>query len=162
MSHNNELYYLGIQDTQKFTTRNHDYSLGITAATWHQRLGHVSHDTIHKMHKRGLIEIQSEENPQVCQICPKAKMCRKPFKSANLSSSQNSKNPGEIICADLLEMGTASFGECRYMLIIKDMSSSFTRVYPLRKKSESAESLKEFSLIPKCSNILVCMVSLFN
>lgn len=75
--------------TPKNSTRNHDYSLGITAATWHQRLGHVSHDTIHKMHKRGLIEIQSEENPQVCQICPKAKMCRKPFKSEKFKKSRS-------------------------------------------------------------------------
>jgi transposase InsO family protein len=106
--------------------------------TWHERLGHTTYSSIMNMKKKGLLDFK-DENIESCTICPKGKMSRNPF-----YRSITSKEIGEVIVTDVISFGEDSFGGSKYAVTFTDYATSFSRGFPIRKKSEVFECLKTF------------------
>ena len=113
---------------------------------WHQRLGHVSFQTLDKMQKAGLVESlpSFHVNNSICEVCQLGKQARSPFPS---ESTWRAKEKLQLLHADLGgPMRTQSVGGSRYYLLIIDDFSRFSWIYFLKEKSEAAENFMRFKI----------------
>ena len=113
---------------------------------WHQRLGHVSFQTLDKMQKAGLVENlpSFHVNNSICEVCQLGKQARSPFPS---ESTWRAKEKLQLLHADLGgPMRTQSVGGSRYYLLIIDDFSRFSWIYFLKEKSEAAENFMRFKI----------------
>jgi len=54
-------------------------------ATWHQRVGHMSHSKMRTISK--FMQLQHNEKGFICDICPEAKQHRLSFPASHISST---------------------------------------------------------------------------
>lgn len=101
---------------------------------WHQRLGHVSFDTILKLNKDGFLSVTSIlPKPVLCAPCQMAKGHKLPFDT----NSKRANFPLDLIHCDLWGPSpVTSHDGYRYYALFIDDHSRFTWFYALRAKSE--------------------------
>lgn len=116
---------------------------------WHQRLGHVSKDTIVKMAEQemvlGLKIAAIKEGEVKCQTCDQGKQARSNFNSVDeIKTTQR----GEVIHSDLQgPFAETSWGGARYCLSFVDDFTRKSWVYPIAKKSQAFSCFKEFEAL---------------
>ena len=106
---------------------------------WHNRLGHVSLSTIKRIVKCGMIACDAKEF-EICEICVKSKMIKKPFHNVERPS-----NLLDLIHSDLCELNDMlTRGGNRYFLTFINYCSRFTYVFLLKNKSETFNAFKVY------------------
>ena len=112
----------------------------VSAATWHNRLGHPSIQRLDVLKSSLLCDV-SKLNTSPCYICPLAKQRRLPFVSHNRLFS----SAFELIHCDIWgpyhELSHSS--HC-YFLTIVDDCTRFTWVYMLKHKSYVSIAIPRF------------------
>ena len=115
-------------------------------STWHQRLGHVNHQYIHKMAKSNMIDglniNNAAESSLPCEGCAYGKSHRTPFPT---EGRKRATSVGELIHSDICgPISVPSIGGSRYYVLFKDDFSGFRVVHFIRQKSEASELFKLF------------------
>jgi hypothetical protein len=113
---------------------------------WHRRLGHVNMRTLQSLHKGnhilGLTDLTFSKDC-VCRACTEGKMHELPHPSKTIISS---KRVIELLHMDLFGPPTyASLGAKKYCLVIVDDYSRYTWVFFLAHKSETQQTVKDFT-----------------
>ena len=115
------------------------------AQLWHERCAHVNIDYIRKTVKNGAIRGIKEENLEgvfFCEGCAYGKACRLPDQTVE---AKRNANVGVMFHVDLAgPMPVKSLGGASYMLLIKDEATSFTTVYFLKEKSQTASVIVDY------------------
>ena len=117
-------------------TNSHDAALML----WHNRMGHVSVQTIKNMSTHNSVKdlpvLDHGKLLHVCSGCALGKQHKATYPS-NVQK-ERSKVPGELLHADLCgKMSTPSLGGASYYILIKDDCTSFRFVAFLRAKSDA-------------------------
>ena len=104
---------------------------------WHQRLGHMNHQTILKMISQDLIaglHLTSEKIPKtLCAPCEFGKFHRQPLKTGRTRATRI----GELVHSDVEgPMPFPSIGHARYYVLFTDDFSGWRVVYFMKSKSE--------------------------
>lgn len=134
-----DLYYLMIKPKPVMSALVVQGSLQL----WHERLAHVSADTVKKMADSGMVKglklTTTEEF--FCNGCALGKMAKKPFKSR----TDRSTVVGEVIHSDLGgPMEAESLSGAFYHIVFKDEASAYRKVYFLKSKTEVLSKIKLF------------------
>jgi hypothetical protein len=106
---------------------------------WHRRLGHPGRDTMSHLHKQSFIPCNKAAS-HVCHACQLGKHVRLPF----TRSSSKSVAPFALIHCDLWTSPVLSNSGFKYYLVIVDDFSHFMWTFPLRRKSDTADTLIAF------------------
>src|SRR6267142_6433603 len=115
--------------------------------TLHQRLGHVSTDTICSLIHTGSItglHVIDDFPPFICDLCKYAKMTWKPIhKERTAAQAQTFR---EEVHTDVWGPSPSlSLGRCKYYVTFTDDNSQYTRLQVLWTKDEAFEAYKSFS-----------------
>lgn len=121
----------------------HAHTSRATAASWHQRLGHINYGKLKQMLRSDAVtgisctdKVTGEEQ---CEPCVYGKMSRKPFKP----SSSREQTPGALVHFDTVgKFQVESFGRAQYLVIFTDDCTGYVIVRPLRNKSDAGEAVK--------------------
>ena len=121
-------------------------NLSVSKVTWHQRLGHLSHNNV-KLLRDGLaddIHFQNNlDEDEVCEVCLKGKQARFPFITDPEKSLAERRL--ELVHTDLCgPMPVDSLGGKKYILTFLDDHTRKVFVYFLERKSEVSEHVKDF------------------
>jgi hypothetical protein len=111
---------------------------------WHDRLAHISMDTIEKMLKGDAVLSMSPELrlPNTCGGCAKGKMTRRPFGQRSERASASL----DLIHADLCGPTTCpSLGGSFYFAVLVDDCTTFTTLLFLKQKGEFAEKFIKYA-----------------
>nr|GEY83846.1 retrovirus-related Pol polyprotein from transposon TNT 1-94 [Tanacetum cinerariifolium] len=112
---------------------------------WHYRLSHLNFGTINALTRLDLVDGLPKfkyEKDHLCSACERGKS-KKASHPLKLVSSDNSKL--ELLHMDLCgPMRIASINEKKYILMIVDDYSRYTRVYFLHSKDETPKIIKKF------------------
>lgn len=113
-----------------------------TLDEWHQRLGHVSKDTIRSMAKKGMVEglmITRDSNIN-CEVCAIGK-CTAVNHPTRLSRKATA--PGQIIHLDTAgPMPIESFGGALYFVLAKDEYTRYKMIFFAETKSDITTGIK--------------------
>jgi transposase InsO family protein len=121
----------------------------LSLTDWHERLGHVSKDTLAKFGDSaiedlhlGLVENISEDQAHPCKPCIHGKQHRLPFPSR---TGRRGK-PLELVYSDLCESNVESIGGGKHVLTFTDDHTNHGMVYILKNKSSSTvlNAFKEY------------------
>jgi len=115
---------------------------------WHERLGHISKDTLVKFGNDAIedLEISPEDcghdDHKQCESCAYGKQHRLPF----LPRTERRSKPLELVHSDLCESHVISMGGGRYALTFTDDATSYGRIYILSNKKSSTvlKAFKDF------------------
>ena len=120
----------------------------VSLTDWHERLGHVSKNTILKFGGSAIEDLdldpaerEDEEHQTPCEPCALGKHARTPFKPR--TASEWRKNTLELVHSDLAEANVQSLGGGKYALTFKDDATSHGTVFILANKN-AATVLKAF------------------
>jgi transposase InsO family protein len=116
------------------------------AELWHQRLGHLSYETMAQMVNHGAVKGLSvsakalrKKAAAVCNSCDMAKHAAKPHPQ----SDSRSRQALELVHSDLIgPFDVESAGGNKYILMAIDDFSGVAAVKPLKHKSEASAELK--------------------
>jgi hypothetical protein len=116
------------------------------AELWHQRLGHLSYETVAKMVKHGAVKWLSvsektlrKKAAAVCDSCVMAKHAAKPHPE----SDSRARQALELVHSDLMgPFDVESAGGSKYILTAIDDFSGVAAVKLLKHKSEASAELK--------------------
>nr|GEV38366.1 hypothetical protein [Tanacetum cinerariifolium] len=145
-SRGTELYSITLQDT---TSPNPICLMAKATSSqawlWHHRLSHLYFDTINLLSKNdiviGLLKLKFVKD-HLCSSCELGKAKRKSFQSKTTPSS---KRWLQLLHMDLCgPMRVASINGKRYVLVIVNDYSRYTRTHFLRFKDETPEVLIDF------------------
>jgi hypothetical protein len=114
---------------------------------WHARLRHVNYNSVNRMVKLGLLPSNLLDDRDKCEIYVKTKLTKKPFSSANRSSS----NLLELIDFDICDLSGK-----RYFITFIDDLSKYAYIYLIRTKDEALDMFKIYKA--EVENILGCMI----
>ena len=121
---------------------------------WHERLGHISKDTLRKYGSKAIDDVDfssykdSDESDstesQLCEPCAYGKQHRLPFKP--ILKDHRPSNLLELVHSDLCEPNVLSLGGGRYILTFTDGASLNVRIYILSDKKSSTvlKAFKEY------------------
>jgi len=145
------LYHLAI--TQKLSglqPSNDSACFAVPSPTsiiiWHQRLAHVNFKTILKMSSMQLVDglkLSTNTNvpKQPCLGCVSGKMRRSPFPTGRSRANE----VGQLIHSDVCgPMHVDTPGGAKYFALFTDDYSGWRAIYFLKKKSEVADSFKNY------------------
>ena len=118
------------------------FSLTASMRTWHERMAHVSRDTIKRMAREeavtGLPQAFEEED-SFCEGCVKGKMTKQTFASAEKRECK----AGEFLHADLCgKMDEPSLGGSNYYALFKDDKTGYRKVAFLKTKDQTIDAIK--------------------
>lgn len=111
----------------------------LTLDDWHERLGHVSKDTLVKFGTNAIEDFDikacdhSNDDNHQCESCAYGKQYRAPFKSISKSRSK----PLERVDSDLCESNVVSMGGGKIVLTFTDNATLYGRVMILPNKNAS-------------------------
>ena len=111
----------------------------ITLDDWHERLGHVSKDTLMKFGTNAIEDFDiktcdhSNDDNHQCEPCAYGKQHRAPFKSVPKRRSK----PLESVNSDLCESNVVSMGGGKIVLTFTDNATNYGRVMILPNKNAS-------------------------
>jgi hypothetical protein len=115
------------------------YRAGLRASllVWHQRLGHMNHQTILKMVSEELVSglhLTNEKIPKtLCAACELGKFHRQPLKIGRTRATRI----GELVHSDVEgPMPSPSIGQARYYVLFTDDFSGWRVIYFMKCKSE--------------------------
>jgi len=140
----NTLYLLDLKplttsaDTEnRIELTQHEAGLRASLLIWHQRLGHMNHQTILKMISQDLIaglHLTNEKIPKtLCAPCEFGKFHRQPLKTGRTRA----RRIGEVVHSDVEgPMPSPSIGHARYYVLFTDDFSGWRVVYFMKSKSE--------------------------
>jgi hypothetical protein len=112
--------------------------IGLCANIWHARFGHPSTGAYRQYHLDGS---KLPVKPSVCEHCIKGKIQRKPF----ISSLPISSRPLYRIYSDIMgPMPVATNNGFRYILTFIDCCTRYSKIYLLKRKSETLSRFKEY------------------
>jgi hypothetical protein len=107
-----------------------------TLTEWHNRLGHVNHARVKELIDKNLVDGAALSNKTVeqCDTCITAKAT---VKKHAKDAKRSAEYAGEMVCADLIIMGTNDQGVHNETaaLVIVDRFTRYTAVYPLLGKN---------------------------
>jgi len=113
------------------------------AKLWHKRFGHIGQQAFNELVKKELttgLDVKAQEFG-FCDICVEAKHSRDPFNG----SRQRAKRPLERIHSDVCgQIDPIAWNGARYFVTFIDDFTHFACVYPIKKKSEVFEAMKEY------------------
>ncbi|GJZ18281.1 retrovirus-related pol polyprotein from transposon TNT 1-94 [Tanacetum coccineum] len=148
-----DLYTISLQETSSptpicFLAKD----LPTQAWLWHLRLSHLNFDTINLLSKKdilnGLPKLKYAKH-QLCLSCELSKAKRSTFKTKIVPSSKGRLN---LIHMDLCGlMRIESINGKKYILVIIDDYSRYTRTLFLRTKDETPEVHKDFLKMIQCN-----------
>uniref|UniRef100_T1IYA2 Endonuclease n=1 Tax=Strigamia maritima TaxID=126957 RepID=T1IYA2_STRMM len=136
-----DINYSGTKDSEANSVRNYSVSVDM----WHQRFGH--------MYTKGLnilagndqvkgIQLPKKVDETVCDNCEISKSTRASFKSEHKSVV---KDPLELLHTDLwAPCRVLSLGGSHHLLCMVDDSTRYTWIFPLKRKSQTFETYKNF------------------
>ena len=118
---------------------------------WHERLGHVRHQTIVQAVQKGILKLPTKKplqeymtNLQPCKTCAESKITRKSVpKTSNIK--EKARGPFDIVCMDIggpVEPQT-QIGH-RWFLVIVCIYSNGIWVYTLRTKGDAPKAFRTF------------------
>ncbi|XP_070002846.1 uncharacterized protein [Nicotiana sylvestris] len=129
---------------------------------WHIRLGHASFSLLNKLIQKDLVHglpMSQFKTQKVCDSCARGKHVKSSFKSKRDVSTSK---PLELLHMDLCgPMRVQSSGGKRYIFVIVDDYSRFTRTLFLRTKDETVEVFVAFlkKIQVKMESKVVCIRS---
>ncbi|KAK9060122.1 hypothetical protein SSX86_020826 [Deinandra increscens subsp. villosa] len=128
-------------DQQAFLTETSS-SNKVSFETWHNRLGHVTFETISFLNKLGCVKVTSVlPKPVLCSSCQVSKAHRLPF----ILNEKRALNILDLVHCDLWGPSpVTAIGGFRYYVVFIDDHSRFTWFYPLKAKSEFSVILSVF------------------
>jgi hypothetical protein len=135
------LYYLKLEDKSAHVhAADGTNNITIpTQAVWHFRLGHLSLNRMHLLHKQFPYIIV--DNKGVCDICHLAKHKKLPY----ANSMNKADKPFDMIHFDIWgPINTKSLHGHSYFLTAVDDYSIFTWITLMKHKSEARKHLKDF------------------
>ncbi|KAL6621206.1 hypothetical protein ACP70R_033638 [Stipagrostis hirtigluma subsp. patula] len=135
----NRLYVLHLDVARPvcLSTRHDD-----DAWRWHDRLGHISFDSMRRMAKQDMVRGMPELDhvDQLCDVCVTTKQRRAPFPK---KSSYRARNPLDLIHGDVCGPITpATPGGRRYFLLLVDDHSRYMWVVLMSGKGDAAASVR--------------------
>ncbi|GKD80023.1 retrovirus-related pol polyprotein from transposon TNT 1-94 [Tanacetum coccineum] len=112
---------------------------------WHRRLSHLNFDAINHLARQGLVrglsKVKFEKN-HLCSACAMGKSKKKPHKPKSEDTNQEKLYLLHMnLCGP---MRIASVNGKKYILVIVDDYSRFTRVKFLRSKDEAPDFIIKF------------------
>ena len=120
-------------------------SVAVNNDLWHQRLGHLNSQQLHRMVDEGHvsgIKLSPLSNQPLCEGCIMGKMHRKPFKPVDHKQSTKKL---ELVHSDVCgPMQVESIGGSRYFATFIDDYTHLTSVYFMKHKSEVLKKFQEF------------------
>jgi hypothetical protein len=111
----------------------------ISAALWHQRLGHPGAEALARTSKYFKFSC-NKSLPTHCDACRLGKHTRLPFSSSTIRTS----TPFELCHCDLWTSPVSSVSSYQYYLVILHDFTHFTWTFPIRHKSEVLHLLTMF------------------
>lgn len=112
---------------------------------WHRALGHTSVSKTKNLVKG--IDIKGNKEVDACEVCIKAKLCRKPF----LTERHRANKPLEIIHSDICgPIGMESWDGYKYFKPFLDDYTNFIKIYLLKTKDEAFSKIINY--INLCEN----------
>ncbi|XP_076661161.1 uncharacterized protein LOC143365143 [Halictus rubicundus] len=137
----NGLYVIDMKKTntlESLLTTNRD------TIQWHRKLGHLSFANMQKLINisEGMNSISKfNNNPEICDICIKAKQTRNPFNGERDRASK----PLEIIHTDVCgPIEPTTWDGMKYFITFLDDFTHFAAVFPIRGKHEVTEIVKSY------------------
>lgn len=126
------LYQFDNVGTEKNPESSSFALLSASIPIWHQRLGHPMFQTDNKIVSNNHLLVSSK-SMSVCNSCHVSKSCKLPFPT----STTQYHEPLSLIVSDLWgpspELSKDGF---RYYILLMDVYSHYTWIYPLTKKSD--------------------------
>jgi hypothetical protein len=140
------LYLVNETVEEKACVNNANQDNG-TLFEWHNRLGHLSKDSLIQLEDNKMLENfkMIERNDELkCEICSKGKHMRRKFSN----TSKLEKNPGDLIHTDICGpiSPTGLNGE-KYFISFIDDATRYSVVYTIQKKSEALDKFKHFKTL---------------
>jgi hypothetical protein len=119
-----------------------------TMKLWHERLGHISYDTLETMQKkeivRGLPDVLKKNKDEICDTCKEMKSTRLPFKERE---EKRATEILEIVHSDVCgPIDPKIIGGNRFFVTFTDDRSRKSDVFFMTKKSEVLEKFKMYKL----------------
>jgi histone deacetylase 1/2 len=108
------------------------------ADLWHQRLGHPGRDNLSRTLKT--FADTHVVSSSTCNACQLGKNVRFPFSN----SSTISFHPFQLVHCDLWTSPVPSVSGFKYYLVLLDDFSHFAWTFPLRRKSETFDTIRRF------------------
>lgn len=111
---------------------------------WHERMGHVSKDTLKQMVKNGAVQGMKLTDLKnfFCEACQVGKSHRFSFKP---NVNKVDKQPGEYFHLDVIgPFSKESLGGARFFINFKDECSGFRHIYFMKHKSDVPEVFIQF------------------
>lgn len=115
-------------------------------ALWHRRLGHLSVGNMKRL--EGMVDgmvlpTKANKVELVCDICPRAKQTRKPYKTVRTPATRLL----ELVHTDLCGPITPPTWDnnCSYFITFRCDYSGFSCVFLLKNKSEAFEAIKNYT-----------------
>nr|GEV91206.1 hypothetical protein [Tanacetum cinerariifolium] len=156
-----DLYTISLQESTSSTPLClMDKATPTQAWLWHRRLSHLNFDYINLLSKKDILiclpKLKYVKN-QLCSSCELSKAKRSSSKSKDVPSSKGRLN---LLHMDLCGlMRVASINGKKYILVIVDDYSRYTRTMFLHSKYKTSEVLKEFlTMIQRNLQALVIIV----
>lgn len=118
--------------------------LAATLDDWHQRLGHISKETIKYMAENKLVDglVIANDRSSQCEVCAESKITRC---SHPTRKSIKANKPGVVLHFDTVgPMSETSLGGANYYVLCKDEFSSYRKVAFVSNKSEIPLYVKQF------------------
>ena len=118
------------------------YALVTSLRTWHERLAHVSRETIKRMVRDGsadgLPAEFDDDQDFFCDGCVKGKMTKLPFADAEKRECK----PGEFLHTDVCgKMEEPSLSGSLYYVLFKDDASAYRKVFTMKTKDEQLKCM---------------------
>jgi transposase InsO family protein len=110
---------------------------------WHRRMGHIGDEALEKLARNGIVhgKVEFESNKDKCEICALSKAPRRTFES---SKNPKARHPMDIVHIDLIEVENTSRCNEIYALVMVDDCSGAKFAYPLVKKSDAVNALRNW------------------
>ena len=114
-----------------------------TAQIMHARFGCLNKEYLERLEKEDLVDgfKMHGELSEKCHVCIEGKQTRQPFKT---SKSPRAKHPMDLIHVDILVINLPSRDEELYALIMVDDHSDMKFAFPMRKKSDVTDMVKNW------------------
>ncbi|KAJ8736818.1 hypothetical protein PYW07_000089 [Mythimna separata] len=134
------LYYAELSATRSSTKSVNFITSNKNNNFWHRALAHTSISKTQKI-VNGINTKHSDNNDDTCEVCARAKLCRKPFNTERYRASR----PLEIVHSDICgPIGTDTYDGYKYFITFLDDYTHFAKIYLIRTKSEAFSKIINF------------------
>ena len=134
----------------------HAYSVAADLKVWHDRLGHVSSDSVRLIYRSGAVddfEVEGLDDDQQfnghaldckCDTCLMVKNVKKHMPQRPRPIDHETMHPFQTVSADVKVIGTPSHAGNLYFVVFVDYYTRHCTAYFLEKKSECARAFADY------------------